>query len=221
MAAHIDHLVVASNDLVSLARWWLDASGEAASPGGAHVGRGTRNELVGLGASTYLELIGPDLAQPDHEGQRSFGVDQLKDGTPVLSTFALAADDLDEARARYTAAGIDTSAPFAMERITPDGQLLAWRLSLPLDGGYNGTVPFLIEWGQDTEHPAASLSHRSRLARLSIQFPNPAMIEAALGPAGADIDVLAGPARLEATFDTPSGPVDVHSRLIGGQMPCP
>ncbi|MEZ5340594.1 MAG: VOC family protein [Acidimicrobiales bacterium] len=115
----IDHLVVGSNDLDGLEAWWKEVAGEAAEPGGAHVGRGTRNALVGLGPTTYLELIGPDPAQVDHVGPRSFGVDQLVDSQPVLLTFAVAVDDLDAARATYEAAGVATTEPFPMERLTP------------------------------------------------------------------------------------------------------
>ena len=52
-----------------------------AVPGGQHPGRGTRNALVRLGPRSYLEIVGPDAAQPPPDGPRWFGIDEL-DGAP-------------------------------------------------------------------------------------------------------------------------------------------
>jgi hypothetical protein len=49
------------------------------SPGGAHVGWGTQNALVGLGTSVYLEIIGHDPAQPGPHRSRPFLIDDLVD----------------------------------------------------------------------------------------------------------------------------------------------
>ncbi len=205
----IDHLVLGSRDLEMLSRWWSLSSGEPAVAGGAHTGRGTRNELVGLGPTTYLELIGPDPDQPPPDGPRPFGVDLIRSSEPVLVTFAVAVSDIEAARESYRLAGVDTTPAFAMERLTPSGDLLAWRLSMPDSG--SGTIPFLIEWGKGTNHPAQGLSHSSRLMELGVAHPNPQQTRDAIAALSINVTVAEGPIGIHAVLDTPNGKVDLRS----------
>ena len=86
----IDHLVLAGPDLDGLVAWFVAVSGVDPAPGGAHVGLGTRNALVGVGGPTYLELIGPDPDQPEPDAPRPFGVDELEE--PRFVTWCLAGE---------------------------------------------------------------------------------------------------------------------------------
>jgi hypothetical protein len=61
--ASVDHLVWGGPDLdreIDRLEQW---TGVRAVLGGRHPGEGTRNALIRLGPTTYLELIGPDLTQ--------------------------------------------------------------------------------------------------------------------------------------------------------------
>ena len=60
----LDHLAFATSDLAATIAWFAEATGVQPVEGGRHDGRGTRNYLVGLGPTAYLEIIGPDLERP-------------------------------------------------------------------------------------------------------------------------------------------------------------
>src|SRR5262245_26246914 len=84
--ARVDHLVYATPDLKLGIDRTEELFGVRATPGGQHPGSGTRNALVALGPSAYLEIIGPDPEQSKPSNPRRFGIDDLK--APRLVTWA-------------------------------------------------------------------------------------------------------------------------------------
>lgn len=204
----IDHLVLATPDVPATAADVRVSWGIELTPGGSHVGRGTRNELTGLGGATYLEVVGPDPTQADPPFSRPFGVDSLA-GASLVAWCARPRRALPEVLGAIAALGLDLGGATEMSRARPDGVLLQWQLTFPLLGPpHMGTVPFLIDW-LDSPHPARDLPHEATLASLHLTHPEADMVIAVLAEIGSSsvVEVAAGPASLSAVVHTPRGTV--------------
>jgi hypothetical protein len=180
----IDHLVYGAPDLDTAVDALERRFGVRAAPGGKHVGIGTHNALLGLGARTYLEVIAPDPDQPPPASARPFGIDELS--SPRLVGWAIGCDDIDRAIATSRAAGYDPGDAIEMTRAAPNGTVLRWWLTLNALAG--GPVPFLIAWG-DTQHPAIAAPHGLQLDALEIEHPGPESLAATLRALGAEADI--------------------------------
>jgi len=233
----VDHLVYAGPDLEAATARVEEHLGVRSTPGGPHPGRGTRNALIALGPSSYLEIIGPDLEQPPPALPRPFGIDGLRDSK--LVTWAAQEPDL-AGRVRSAAAnGVTLGALAEGSRRRPDGLLLQWNYTDPRTVIADGLAPFFINWGATPHpstslgialsnvegHPAASAAPRLRsgraelpskgggvaLAGLRAEHPDPDRIRDIFSGLGLMMDVSRGPApSLIATIDGPRGRVELR-----------
>jgi len=202
----VDHLVYAVPDLEAAVRTFAAATGVEPVPGGRHPGRGTRNHLVGLGPTSYLEIIGPDLDHPaEHGADVPFGIDTLS--RPRLVTWAVHPTDITSAARASARAGADLGGIWPLSRRAPDGVLLEWRLASPHPAPFDGVTPFLIDWGR-TAHPATASGLPVLVLRgLRATHPDPEAVAAVVQALGLQLTVGAGPPGLAALIDTPRGPV--------------
>ena len=205
----LDHLVYVVPDLAAAIAALERLLGVRPGLGGQHLGRGTRNALLALGPTSYLEVIGPDPEQPPPARPRPFGMDRLS--APKLVTWAARVEEIDARVAAALAVGFDLGDVQSMSRTRPDGLRLEWRLTyrrdpLPADG----LAPFLIAWG-DTPHPAATAPPGCTLVALRGEHPDPPAVQALLAAVGAELEVGPGPAPLLiATLATPNGAVELR-----------
>lgn len=201
MALVLDHLVYAGPDLAAAVARVAALTGVTPAPGGRHVGLGTANHLADLGAGMYLEVIGPDPDQPDPEGPRPFGIDELTE--PALVAWAVRTTDIDTTIAKARAHGFDPGDATEMSRETGDGETLRWRLTPP---SVPGTLhPFLIDWGS-TPHPTTRDLPSLPLLMVTGTHPDPDSVLAVTDALGLELLVRRAPkAGLTAALRTPEG----------------
>jgi hypothetical protein len=203
--AEVDHLVYATPDLDLGVRTIESLTGVRATPGGQHPGLGTRNALVALGPRAYLEIIGPDPAQPKPQGPLRFGIDGLK--TPRLIGWVARSAQLDDVVRRAHAAGVQLGEVIAGSRKRPDGVVLAWRYTDPSVVIERRLIPYFIDWGT-SPHPSATAARGATLVSLRAEHPQADRVGALLRAIGLDLPVDNGPeATLIATLDSPRGSV--------------
>jgi hypothetical protein len=205
----IDHLVYTTPDLKVGIDTIEKLVGVRASPGGQHPGMGTRNALIALGPSTYLEIIGPDPEQPKPNGPRRFGIDDLKG--PRLFTWVARGTDLDAFAAKATQNGIHLGAVISGRRQRPDGVLLTWRYTDPNAVVADRLVPYFIDWGA-SPHPALTAAPGATLVALRAEHPDAARVQSMLEALGLRLAVQSGPRpALIATIAGPKGRVELRN----------
>jgi hypothetical protein len=206
--SRVDHLVYAAPDLDRAVAQVEHLTGIRAVIGGSHPGGGTRNALISLGSSTYLEIIAPDPEQTDFEGRRIFRIDELK--APTLVTWAANAEDINRIAATDIGDGETPGASLAGSRRRPDGELLAWQYTDPSTVLLDGVVPFFINWA-DTPHPAASAPGGARLLSLRVEHPEADRVRRAFAALGLDVPVTPATApALIAVIESPNGTVELR-----------
>jgi len=206
-AAAVDHLVLATPDLLATAAWIRESTGVSPSSGGQHLGLGSRNMLCSLGDFSYLEIVGPDPDQYPPQGPRPFGIDELTE--PDFVAWAIAVPDIAAAVASARGAGYDPGDYRAMERRRPDGLVLRWQLTV----SNSRPIPFLIDWG-DSAHPSRDAAPGLALHDLRARHPDPATVNLALEALGVTMAVDAGPEALLPSLQGPRGSLD-PTRLRG------
>jgi hypothetical protein len=204
----IDHLVYATPDLGRAVDQFEKLTGVRATPGGQHPGRGTRNALVALGPTSYLEIIGPDPDQPPPATPRQFGIDGLKD--PRLATWVAKGTDLVQLREAAVGNGIQLGPVVSGRRNRPDGVTLSWRATDSRAMPADGIVPFFIDWGE-SPHPSATAARGLTLVELRAEHPEAERVQEMLRKLGLDLQVKRGArAALIAVIETPRGRVELR-----------
>jgi len=186
----VDHLVYATRDMPASVADIERRLGVAATPGGRHLGRGTRNALIALGPSSYIEIIGPDPAQAPSDSPRWFGIDGLTG--PRLVTWAAKGTDLERFAADAARRGVRLGAVGSGSRQRPDGVTLQWEFTDPTTVVADGLVPFFIDWGS-SPHPAATAAPGPVLVGLRAEHPEPQRVRDALSVVGVELPTEPGP----------------------------
>jgi glyoxalase-like protein len=205
LLTRVDHLVYATPDLDRGIAELEAKLGVKAVLGGQHPGRGTRNALISLGPSTYLEIFAPDPSQPPPKLPRAFGLDKLR--SSKLVAWYVKSDDLDRTRSKAIHSGVPLGEIRAGSRRTSNGVDISWRFTDPLVQVADGIVPLYIDWGH-SPHPAESAPKGALLVSLRAEHPDAAGVRIMLEKLGIDLPVKSGPVpELVAVIDCPNGHV--------------
>jgi Glyoxalase-like domain len=196
-----DHMLLACGDLDKGIAFVEEKLGVRAAFGGVHPGRGSRNALLALGGRRYLEVIGPDPSQPQHDDTREL----YKIASPHLIGWAVHVDDASAISQRLTAGHVAFDPVRDGSRKRPSGQMLSWKaLSLHDDRG--GLLPFYIEWSKDSPHPSSDAPSGCTLASFELVSPDDGALRSLASKVGVEVTVAKGPAAaLRAKIDGPKG----------------
>jgi Glyoxalase-like domain len=202
-----DHMILGASDLERGIAFIEERTGVRATFGGVHPGRGTQNALLALGERRYLEIMAPDPKQA--EVKQHPEIKEMNE--PRLIGWAAHTDDIAAVVKRAADAGFAGTGPTDGSRVRPDGKTLRWRL-FNLKDDQGGLLPFFIEWGRGSVHPAADAASGCELTRLSAATPNPDELSAACEKLGVWLIVERGErVRLRAHVAGPKGEFELTS----------
>ncbi len=203
----LDHILLGCNDLDAGIDYVYQRTGVRAAAGGVHPGAGTKNALLSLGPSRYLEIIAPDPLQPASSDPRRLA--SLKN--PALVGWAAHRHDLSEFAALLRGAGIECVGPNPGSRSRPDGTTLKWK-TLALKDVREGVLPFFIEWDSHSLHPSVDAPAGCRLTDFRIDTPDPPALKALAAKLQLDVQIRqSNKAQLAATIVGPKGPMSLLS----------
>ena len=201
----IDHLIWGTSDLKQGIEEIDERTGVRAAHGGSHLSLGTRNALLSLGESRYLEIIAPDPAQ----GNISDLATQLAElEQACLISWVARVDDMEKLVVRGKEHGYPI-AKVSESRRKPDGTVLRWSFATIAGRGLLPHVPGFIEWG-GTAHPSQDAPIGCSLVRSEIEAQYPEDVRALLAVFRLGLDVRKGVTeRLTATLDTLKGQIEL------------
>jgi hypothetical protein len=207
MLTGLDHIILGINDLDRGVAWVEQGTGVRAAFGGVHPGRGTRNALVALGPGSYLEIIAPDPQQ----SSLTWFTQVLSMPDPRLIAWAVHTLDLTALAHTAVAAGFAINGPQDGARSRPDGKILNWKL-FHLRDDRGGLLPFFIEWGRDSVHPAADAPSGCTLESFHLQSPDAPELARACQTLAVEVPVEHGEKpRMLARIASPGGEVELTS----------
>src|ERR1700730_1249805 len=186
--SRIDHVVIGVANLEAGMAAFERATGVAPQPGGAHVGRGTRNALVSLGNGSYLEIVAPQV-RPDAVTDRVKGLQALT--APKIIGWVERVRAASIARAALEGEGFTLTPPLAGSRVTPAGLLLEWtRFSIV--SPQIVVPPSFIEWGKNTVHPSQTSARGCAIRAFEVVNPKADVLNHALKTAGISLRAVFG-----------------------------
>lgn len=202
----LDHLLYATPDVDATVAALEARLGVPFAPGGSHPGWGTRNRILPLGRDRYLEVIGPDEAQPEAAGARILDVDRLD--SPRMAWWAVRPFLMPLTCGEFETAGYVPGEVVEGRRKLPSGDTLVWQITDPRVRLEDGLLPLVIDW-EGAAHPGADASG-VELADVRLEHPEHARLTATFRDLGLPAVHPGEAPALIVTLDTPNGVVTLR-----------
>lgn len=180
----IDHLIFAAPTLESGMDVIEEKLGIRPVFSGQHLGRGTHNALLALGEGVYFEVIAPDPSQ-DISSPLWMKTHLAKE--PRLWTWAAKSDSLSKLKKTAKLHNIPFGKIESGTRTQPNGDVLSWQLSLPVEDNEGGIVPFFLNWARTTTHPSKVLPQAGQIVQLKAYHPYPVSLQAQMEKINLDL----------------------------------
>jgi hypothetical protein len=206
MLTCLDHIILGINDLDQGIARVERLTGVRALFGGVHPGRGTRNALLALGPSAYLEIMAPD---PEQSSPAWF-TQVLTLPVPRIIGWAVHTSELPALVQAAVSAGIPIDGPHDGARSRPGGGILSWKLIRSWDDR-GGLLPIILDWGESV-HPAQDAPAGCHLESFHLQSPDAAELKRIFQTLFVEVQVEpAVKPRMLAHITTPRGDVELTS----------
>lgn len=200
--ASFDHIIFAVSNLEAGIKIIKDKTGVEAVIGGKHPHIGTQNALLSLGKDVYLEILAPD---PNGKLIKEYEfIKGLHEGK--LIQWAAHTNDIDTLLKAANENGFKNSGINAGQRNTPEGKTLNWK-TLMVETRVDEVMPFFIQWGSDTPHPATTSPKGCTLTSVTLSHPDAALVKRTFKTFGIQNDVANGAVGISLTMATLNGQI--------------
>ena len=200
---HIDHLVYCVKDLEKAISFIEMKTGFKASIGGKHRGKGTKNALINLGEKCYLEILAIDGLNSEVSPPRWMGIDFIKE--PKITRICLKSKNLRKDQHIIKQYNANLGEIDQGSRATVNGEILHWKMILPLAKPEVDPIPFMVDWSESEMHPTENLPKQCKLIDLEFHGNQPNLHDC-MNALFDEIEIIEScESKIIATIDGPKG----------------
>ena len=208
MKRQIDHIVYSVPNLEEAMQELEDLTGIRPTFGGYHTTQGTKNAVVNLGNSCYLEILAIDEENLSIPAPRWMGIDFLE--KPQITRWCLKSDNLTKDSQIVKAHQAEMGLIQGGQRKMTNGKLLTWEMILPVPSPQVEIVPFMTDWQHSEIHPTDTMPTEYEFLGLRFTHPDPHSLTAVLDQLNLEVDIVKAPElAIKMKMKTPNGIVEI------------
>ena len=204
----IDHIVYAVSNLEEAMQQFEQLTGIAPIFGGYHTTQGTKNALVNLGNSCYLELLAVDKDNTAITPPRWMGIDLIT--TSQVTRWSLKTTNSNKDSKIVKEYDASMGKIQGGQRKMTNGELLVWDMVMPLATPAIELIPFMTDWQQSTTHPTLQLPQQGALVDLQLIHPMPSRLQPILDKLEVKLTVVRGrESAIRVAIQCPAGRITI------------